>query len=262
MKPIKDMEEYRNIILEIMEYVQKVSEENGISCFLSGGTLLGAIRHKGFIPWDDDADMMLLRKDYEKLIKIINRDASPYKALSLTSDFEYFLPFAKVVDTRTYVKDQHISYKNSGVSVDLFPIDALPDCKAKISRHYIIQKKLQAKFENLYCADKSVRDSKVLTRFYQVLLKSIGFTMSGRAAFYSRKHPESVQVGCSVWGYGEKEVIERKYMVRKTTVQFERNKFMAPIGFHQYLSNLYGDYMTPPPKAKRHNEHQARVWYR
>lgn len=262
MQLIKDMSEYRNIILEIMEYVQKVSEENGIQCFLSGGTLLGAIRHKGFIPWDDDADMMLLRKDYEKLIKIINSDESPYKALCLTTDFEYFLPFAKVVDTRTYVRDQHVPYKNNGVCVDLFPIDNLPGKKAKITKHYQFQKKLKDKFENLYCVDKSVLNNQVLIKLYQIMLKLVGTSMNAKARWYSKRIVSPRKVGCSVWGYGEREVIQYHGMNRAIDVTFEGRIFRAPIGYHQYLTNLYGDYMTPPPKTKQHNEHQARVWWR
>lgn len=262
MKPIKSSAEYREIILEIMKYIEDISRKNDINCFLSGGTLLGAIRHKGFIPWDDDADMMLLREDYEKLVKLINKDDSPYRALSWKNEADYFLPFVKVVDTRTYAKAQHVPFKNDGACVDLFPIDSLTGSKDKVSKYFAWHKKLADKYNTLYGVNPDTLSNPILLWMYRMILKSICILRDVRAAMNTKCSLKSKRVACSVWGYGEKEIIHRKYMTDAVTVSFEGNEFRAPIGYDKYLSNLYGDYMTPPPKTKQHNEHQARVWWR
>ena len=102
MKPISPSE-IKNLELSILEYIDDLCQKNGIRYFLSYGTLLGAVRHRGFIPWDDDIDICMLRPDYEKFLKVATQSNTHYKLLHLSTDKHYYYEFAKVVDSRTQI---------------------------------------------------------------------------------------------------------------------------------------------------------------
>lgn len=261
MKPISTAEEYRKIIFDIMVYLDELSKKHDLNCMLSGGTLLGAVRHGGFIPWDDDADMMLLRKDYEKLIRLVNADQSPYRALCIHNDREYYYPFAKVVDTRTYLRQSGcIPFSSDGVCVDLFPLDDLPDDKQAVVRHYHIQKRLREHFQRHYNISTADEKNRLLIAWNRGCMRAVSRILEHRAK--KQYTASSRYAGCSVMGYHLKEVMPKKELVQTVTLMFEGRKFAVPLGYDRYLSHLYGDYMTPPPASKRHNDHMAKAWYR
>lgn len=124
------LDEVKKIQLEILAYIDSFCKKNNISYFINYGTLLGAVRHKGFIPWDDDIDISMDRKYYNMFIEKFNQDSSKYKILSLDTDKAYFNNFIKVVDTTTKIVDNR-NYKtfSCGVFVDIFPMDKFNDKK-------------------------------------------------------------------------------------------------------------------------------------
>ncbi len=261
MKTIHTSDEYRKRMLQVMEYVDRVCREQGWNCFLSGGTLLGAVRHKGFIPWDDDVDMMMMRADYEKLTNYINSDDSLYYVMRISTDKEYYYPFAKIVDTRTYLtEDDRLPVKKAGVGLDLFPIEFLPENRKKIVRQFHLQKILRSIYDNTVCVSRKVIDRRVLNWTYRKCLRLLAFLMEYNAKKFRLQ--SSKRNACVAWGYFTKEIVPAQVMAAAVDVEFEGRTFMAPVGYDKYLSRLYGDYMTPPPKAKRHNEHRAKAWIR
>lgn len=124
------LDEVKKIQLEILAYIDSFCKKNNISYFINYGTLLGAVRHKGFIPWDDDIDISMDREHYNMFIEKFNQDSSKYKILSLDTDKTYFNNFIKVVDTTTKIVDNR-NYKtfSCGVFVDIFPMDKFNDKK-------------------------------------------------------------------------------------------------------------------------------------
>ena len=116
------LDEVKKIQLEILAYIDSFCKKNNISYFINYGTLLGAVRHKGFIPWDDDIDISMDREHYNMFIEKFNQDSSKYKILSLDTDKAYFNNFIKVVDTTTKIVDNR-NYKtfSCGVCFDIFP---------------------------------------------------------------------------------------------------------------------------------------------
>jgi lipopolysaccharide cholinephosphotransferase len=263
MKRIKSVQEIKDIEFEVMKYVNETSKKLGIQCFLSGGTLLGAIRHKGFIPWDDDVDLMLKRQDYHRLIDAINRDTrSPYKALTYRTDSQYYYPFAKVVDTRTGISENvRMPISTVGIGVDIFPIDGLPKSEVKQKRHFSIIGFLRKYYEYVYKINSDTRPmNKAHEWMYRTFLRTLSRLINSIAVRHS--FDGSSLVAVSVWGYGLKERIARSRMNRAVTVEFEKEEFFAPLGYDNYLRNLYGNYMQLPPKAKQHAGHNVTAWYR
>lgn len=256
------IEEVKKIQLSILQYIDSVCEENGIPYYLCGGTLIGAIRHKGYIPWDDDIDIMLLRPDYMKLLSLLESNDT-YKCLSMYNQSDYFYPFAKVIDSHTELVEKNSSYRiqNYGVYVDIFPIDSLPDDNEKRHVHY--QKILKIRKTYYLSLSRKIPSIGNLLKYPPKFCLWVYSRIKGwkywlekieeLAKLYSNE--DSEYVGCVVAGYGEKETYHRSLYARQIKVPFEEYVFAIPQGYDEYLTCLYGDYMKLPPIEKRITRH-------
>ncbi|MFT4144612.1 MAG: LicD family protein [Mobilitalea sp.] len=262
MKRVQSVDELKAIELEIMKYVHQICENNGLTCFLGGGTLLGAVRHKGFIPWDDDVDVMLVREEYETLIRLLEKDLeSPYKVISYRTNKDYYYPFFKVIDSRTEMLERKkLPMPGLGISIDVFPIDGLPKSRSARIKHFNQIQKLRVIFNQLfyvgYSNDSNAIKEKLTRRILNLLAKRIDST----AAKY--KIDESEFIASSIWGYGVKETFSKRAIERRVKLEFEKEQFYAPVGYVQYLTHHYGDYMKLPKPADRRCNHNFRAWYK
>ena len=271
MKPITDIDELRHIELGILKHVARFCDERGIKWFLIGGTLIGAVRHKGFVPWDDDIDIGMLRPDYERFIREYP-ESGVYELRSLERN-TYNQPFAKVVDTRTRVKEQWSSLRNMGVWIDVFPFDGIPSsdyCPGLTKSWNRIKAIIRELNHPLLETGVSFRQwIKQL-----VLLPMRILALPGRLIPYgfpavilkriAMRHSveDSPFIGILVWGYGLREIIPRRAFDGLDIVEFEGMKFPAMSGWDLYLSTVYGDYMTPPPPEKRKTTHPFKAWWK
>ena len=260
MKKISN-KEVKMIQIDILKHVSKFCEDNDIKYFLSGGTLLGAVRHKGYIPWDDDIDIMLLRKDYDKFIKLFNVNSNKYKVFSNDTDKLYPFPFAKVSDLNTLLKENtNIKYP-LGINIDVFPLDILPDNeyesikfyrKVKVLKKIYILKSLKFKKDRTFI-------KKAIQCFAYIVLKPISVeSIVKKICKISIKYnmKDSRYIGCVVWGYGMKERMNKGVFNETIKVEFEGDMYNAPIGYDEYLRSLYGDYMKLPSVEKRQTHHE------
>lgn len=247
MKPL-DMDSVKKIEIEMLSFIDQICRENNIKYFLDSGTLLGAIRHQGFIPWDDDVDIALFREDYDKLVSLL-KNHPKYRAITYDNS-TYTFPFAKIIDTTTWVKIEKFNvYSDLGIYIDLFPIDNIPDSNLK----------RKIFFNKIWFGRKAinyvtVEDKSLLTKFYQKQLKKI-FDYIGYRNINNfidsecRKYTtvKSNNITTILGSFKKEKILEKEWFSDMKYVKFENLKLPIPIGYDKYLKVLYGDYMKLPP---------------
>lgn len=254
MKLISNLEEVKNIELDILRYIHNVCEKNNLKYFMAGGTLLGAVRHKGFIPWDDDIDLLMFREDYIKLAQIINNDDSYYSMQCLETDSKYVGTFAKVIDNRTKVVFNNVMPDGkSGIFVDVFPMDGVGNNYSKCARRVNRTSRIYQNFINTKIA---LPDNKIS----RCILKQCAYIFD---IFAKRKKcKKSKYIARVVNIRGECEIMKYKWFAKRKLLQFENDQFYAPIGYHYYLKRLYGKYMELPPHSEQRLVHSYNAYWR
>lgn len=251
--------EIRSIQQSILDSVVKFCNHHQLTYFLSSGTLLGAIRHKGYIPWDDDIDIMLPREDYEKLIRLFPKNG-PLKLYSYTTVKNFNFPFVKIADTSTLLEENFRNKFEIGINIDVFPMDGFPNEKEIELKHI---RRIKFFRDLLFLKGVAPREGRpFIKNVIAVSAKPLLFVISGKALV--RKitrlatqydYYTSNNVGMSTWGYGKKEVCSRQIFDESIKVEFEKQWYHAPKGYEVYLTNLYGNYMELPPLEKRKTHH-------
>lgn len=262
MKKITDVNELRLIQMDILSYVDKVCRDNNIKYSISGGTLIGAVRHKGYIPWDDDIDIMLAREEYEKLVTVMSnhRTDDTYMMLTHEIDKDFKFPYAKVVDNRTIMHEDVKGCKDYGVYIDIFPIDLIPnndtECEGIFAGMRRLYNMLTLKRLKL-ARNRSLWKNLTIT-ISQICLCLVSNDwiireMEKKAKTSARQ--DSQRRCCLVWGYGRREIVPASVHQSHIDLPFEDRTYMAVADYHTYLSNLFGDYMQLPPEEKRVTHH-------
>jgi len=268
MKELSD-KELREVQLGILEYVDNICRANGIDYFLCGGTLIGAVRHGGYIPWDDDIDIMLKRRDCERLREAIQRDGNPqFEFLSHKTDRLFPLPYAKVCDNRTLLKEDVLTARDMGVNIDVFPIDEVSD-DPKEQRRIIMRNRLlinALQLKGLYPQRRrSLMKNAVIVGSHLLLcLTSVSWLVrkiNQNAQRWRNDSQEHHHCGVLVWGYGEKEILKKDVIASTIDMDFETIKAMVPAGYDTYLRSLYGDYMQLPPESQRITHHAFKAYW-
>ena len=131
-----DLDELRKLQIDILNDIDNFCKKNKINYWIDCGTLLGAIRHSGYIPWDDDIDIGMLRDDYDKFVKSYNRKGNRYQLNAVEINNDYYYPFGKVFDTKTVLYEPDENGIKTAVFVDVFVYDNAPDDDQKLKKMY------------------------------------------------------------------------------------------------------------------------------
>lgn len=253
--------EIKKIEFELLKVFCKLCEANNIYYVLCGGTLLGAIRHKGFIPWDDDIDVLVPRPDYERLLKVDELDLSmlpPHIRLVSWKNGEFDYPYIKLVDTRTRVEIPYFNdeVKSSHLWIDVFTIDGNPEDEKKLKKLY-----KRSIFYRQLLRLKTARAGEGKTKFRKLVKPLLILMVSGFSIEKLCKKIDDIAktydfdeceyIGGVLWGYGPQERVHKAGFMKPVQVEFEGEMFNAPSNYDEYLTGLYKDYMQLPPEDKR-----------
>lgn len=256
----------QQVELAIFDNFIKACEKLRVKYFVIGGTLLGAVRHGGFIPWDDDIDVGMPREDYDRFLKLGQQELKDcYFLQNYVTDPEITGPFAKIRDSRTTFIERSAKNRkiNHGVYIDIFPLDGIPDnpvirminkfritmLQIRISKYNYtesgqtglrsIKGKIAEGLSKIYCAWLSLNSAQ--KKFDAIVTRS-----SYASSRYVTNHSGI---------YGNREIVPQECFGAGTTIKFDRLQVKAPMDYDFYLKNIYGNYMKLPPLEKRMPHH-------
>ena len=260
------LHEIKDIELKILMDFKSFCEENQIKYYLAYGTLLGAIRYKGFIPWDDDIDVLVPRQDYNRIMEIY-KNHDNLKLFSIERDTHYGYPFAKLCDITTRkVEDNLDNGFDQGLEIDIFPIDYWNDdiekAKSEVRRLKQYHKRLTfAKLRPTKARNRfRLFGLKCITRFHR-MIGTKHYIDNIIKLCHRKEKTGSLYAGNKVWcPYGERDICPAEVFSDSVKVEFEGQEFPAPIGYDTYLTRLYGDYLPEPPKEKQKTHHTFKAY--
>lgn len=265
----KDLKDLQAIMLEMTKEFARICDKYHLKYWLDGGTCLGAVRHNGFIPWDDDVDVGMLRRDYDVFMKVAQKElGDKYFLQTWWTDEGYGLPYAKIRKNNTlYVeagaKDVNA---NQGIFIDVFAYDKFPkeienqkkiDYVVKITRRLILMKCNYTPWHN----SEGINFKKWLM-YLPLRIYAHFFSKS----FLKKKYDFATQIANAsdsnlvyLSGYNTGKDMPMNIKIFKHVIKhkFEDSEFYIPAMYDEFLTTIYGDYMTPPPQDKRGNQHNV-----
>lgn len=255
------LDDLKRIETEILDYVAQFCDNNGLRYFIDSGTLLGAVRHKGFIPWDDDIDIVMPRDDYEKFHTLFPKDGR-FRLLSLKNNPDYIYAFSKVVDSSTeLIEDLTKDIQGYGIYIDIFPFDGLPDDERKCKR---FQDRIWFYRALATVASRQLNENDSLR--LRILYRLVSRIGSRRLINKIDKLIRTYDIKKTKYG-SKLTVSSDKYRKTKNSMfdevvelEFEGKKYAAPADYHEYLTIMYGDYMQLPPKDKQVSHHYFKAY--
>lgn len=244
-KPLTD-KEVKESQLNILRCVKRICEKNDLCYYLAYGTLLGAVRHQGFIPWDDDIDIYIPIDDLKHFIELVKREENFHIVSTAVGD-DYYDMISKMYDCNNICDSNQFPMQTStGVSIDVFPLFGLPDTEDKVAEYY----------QELRDAEADVYN-KIYDRDACRVASSNFFEQMTKYDIKSAKY-----VGNLLSPYPMKEIFPVEWFQESRELIFEKESFCVPAGYDGCLRKVYGDYMQLPPEEQRREHHFYHVYHK
>lgn len=254
-------------LLEMLKWFHNYCVNNNIQYYAVGGTMIGAMRHHGFIPWDDDIDIAVPRKDYNRLIHEFTNIIDGYLLESpYSGNYDYLYSYAKLYDTRTTVVENTRVPCKRGVYIDIFPLDGIGNTYEDAKRYFDKFDKRNMFLMTRTCVIRSDRSwyknaSIIAARAIPNFIlddKKLSISVDQMAA--SLNDEKSVYVANLMGAYRSKEITLREYFGHPTLYSFEGIKIYGPEKYDEYLQGIYKNWRELPPEDKRNTKHDFVVF--
>ena len=262
-----EIDELRHLELEILDYVAKFCDEHNITYWLDFGTLIGAIRHKGYIPWDDDIDISMMRADYDRFMKLFNAEQTgKYEMRCMENDNNCGFLFGYVQNKETLIYE-HNGNRHTGVKIDIFIYDNIPDDEAEAKK--IFRKRdFYRKITELRTKKKKP-EGNIIRRTCAYIVRLLDkiilspfpmnyFTKKVTRILRSYESMPTKRVACfTAW---HSVAINKHVFDHFIEVEFEGKKYKVPAGYDELLRAHFGDYMQLPPIEERTPKHEITAY--
>lgn len=259
-----NMDLLHQVDLDIVKEVVNICEKYGFKYFMLGGTMLGAIRHKGFIPWDDDIDLGMPRKDYDRFLDVAPKELSSHlKLVNYRTDPEYHYYITRILDTETKVVEERIGNENkyTNASIDIFPIDGTPNNNLLRKIYYF--RVLYHRALMSLCYKDSIDRKRPRGKAEKMLLWIMErIPIERMTTPYKQKEKidkllreQKIEgakyIGNIMGAYRTREIVPAKFYGEGKMYPFEDIELRGMDMYDEYLTFTYGDYMQLPPEEKR-----------
>lgn len=262
-----DLAEMRKIQLEILDELHRYCEEQQLTYFLSSGTLIGAVRHKGYIPWDDDIDLYMPRESYERFLFNYKDISGRFKVNEVRLNEGFTQSFIKMEDTYTLLIDpKTIEKKSLGINIDIFPIDFVSDNKIILYTKFYLKKWLYylSSAKNIPLKALPLYQS-ISWRLFVLFSKLIPLSACkiNKLIIYLVKRTRPARLVCNIAGCGPLKVsgcFDASSIASSINIEFEGKQYKTMVGYQDYLTHTYGNYMKLPPIEQRIPSHQSNAY--
>ena len=262
------MKEIQRGSLEILKTIDSICRKENLKYCLAYGTLIGAIRHKGFIPWDDDIDIMMPRKDYDKLVEYFiahKNELQPLEIFNNKCNSSYPYMITRISDSRYILDVDNEKPYGIGLFVDVYPLDGA----GNTVEEYTKRKNESSRYASLcFLSTRKTIKRENTASFFKYLLKFPAFFIAkllGRDFFMHKleqiqnecDYENSKYIGCMIWASddGIRGIFPKEWFKETIDVEFEGAMFKAPIEYDKVLTHGYGKYLELPPENKRIAHH-------
>ncbi len=261
--------QWNGIILDILNHFIHICKNHHLTYFCCGGTAIGAIRHHGMIPWDDDIDVFMPRPDYDRFVQIASQiDMGNYELATPYTCKDYPLYFVKLCNRQTTLQELEDTPCIYGLYIDIFPIDGAPD-------DYETARAMERQFTKTKHKLEAISSHISFSKYLQLLTipkewgrfarKTFGFFFRSwyrqhllcqlNDICYRYDYASSKLVAVYCGSYGPKEVFPKSWLQGTVSFPFDNLIVDLPSGYDEYLRQYYGDYMQLPPVEKRQSHH-------